>query len=128
MPWSALQVLVSNEFKLRAHMHLSAPLIPKDELTWLAQMQHYAIPTRLLDFTYSPFVALYFAIRNRQEDASRIDLRLWAMNARAVNNRFKEVAFNASCEERERKKIPQHTVSFHPHCLEFGSSASLVQP
>lgn len=56
MEWAALEALVLSEYIARARMHLSAPLIPSDEVTWLAQMQHYAIPTRLLDFTYSPFV------------------------------------------------------------------------
>jgi hypothetical protein len=98
MDWSALEELVLFEFKARARMHLSAPLIPTDEITWLAQMQHYAIPTRLLDFTYSPFVALYFAMRNShekllicQKESSRTHVRLWAVDASAVNTRFRRV-------------------------------------
>lgn len=107
LDWAALEGLVLAEFKARARMHLSAPLIPADEFTWLAQMQHYAIPTRLLDFTYSPFVALYFAIRNSQECPDRNGqngpgtayVRLWALNADEVNRRFKQVAFAATTEE-----------------------------
>lgn len=96
MDWAALETLVSSEYKARARMHLSAPLIPTDDVTWLAQMQHYAIPTRLLDFTYSPFVALYFAIRNGHIESDRTDARLWAVDASAVNNSFRYVARNAA--------------------------------
>lgn len=37
---------------------------PDKKLSWLSLMQHYGVPTRLLDFSTSPYVALYFAIEN----------------------------------------------------------------
>ncbi len=35
---------------------------PADAVEWLAVIQHQGSPTRLLDFTRTPFVASYFAL------------------------------------------------------------------
>lgn len=52
------------EFKRRAHFYLHPLPSPGDVLGWLALMQHYGAPTRLLDWTYSFFVAAFFALRD----------------------------------------------------------------
>ena len=43
---------------------------------WLEIAQHFGVPTRLLDFTENPLVALYFAC----SENSTTDARVWILN------------------------------------------------
>ncbi|AQQ08308.1 FRG domain protein [Sedimentisphaera cyanobacteriorum] len=65
--------LVRFEFKRQAHHYINHT--PKSELEWLALMQHYGCPTRLLDFTRSFWVGLFFALDESVQDAA-----LWVID------------------------------------------------
>jgi hypothetical protein len=65
------------QFQRRAHHYIPNPPDDSDVLEWFALMQHHGVPTRLLDWTFSPYVALYFAIENSPPDT---DCAVWAVD------------------------------------------------
>jgi hypothetical protein len=57
-----LERLLLREFRRHYHRYTADVPAEDDTLRWLALMRHHGAPVRLLDLSYSPYVALFFAL------------------------------------------------------------------
>src|SRR3982751_548545 len=79
--WPEQEARILRVFKRKAHQFLVQPPDPDDDFQWLALMQHHGAPTRLLDFTWSPYVAAFFALERTLNDGV-----VWAMNPANIDS------------------------------------------
>src|SRR6476469_8833915 len=73
--WPEQEERILRIFKRKAIHFLDDVPDREDDFEWLALMQDHGAPTRLLDFTWSPYVAAFFALHNTTKEGV-----IWACN------------------------------------------------
>jgi hypothetical protein len=81
-------------FRKYAHRHSPGPSV----WDWLSLAQHHGLPTRLLDWTYSPLVALHFATVT----APDVEAVLYEVDCAAVHARLPDPLHGALADEGAR--------------------------
>ncbi len=92
-----------DEFKRTAHLYTTDNSRVETRMEWLSLMQHHGAPTRLIDWTRSPYVAAFFAVNDLQ--VSDNYAAVWAVNISEIykiirKKHEKDIRFKALFEER----------------------------
>jgi len=103
---SALDIYEANALasfmRLAPTRHAACP--GPDELgRWLFLGQHYGLPTRLLDWSESPLIALYFAVADEATLSS--PGVLWALSPFSLNEARKGVPMLCSAQDPDARRI-----------------------
>lgn len=81
--FSQLEYNILSDFISEAKSY-KKDIMDNDIQAWLEVAQHYDVPTRLMDLTENPLVALYFACRSE----SNTEASVWVINEDAYMKKF----------------------------------------
>jgi hypothetical protein len=108
-------------FKRKAHLFVSDLPDESDSFEWLALMQHHGAPTRLIDFTWSPYVAAFFAL----ERATR-DVAVWSVFPPQLTGADKYRTIRVSQQDEANELGPWIPGNYEKHFLPGDKQFSLI--
>ena len=116
------------EFQRKVHHYLSNIPHIGDHAEWFSLMRHYGAPSRLLDWTYSPFIAAFFAVRGAtfRQNKKTVDCAVWALDSYKYTGLQQlkrlgeeEVVEHFHISELRQGFEPKYTKRAQAACLQF---------
>lgn len=113
------------QFKRRAHFYLNNELPkPGEFLEWFSLMRHYGSPSRMIDFTYSFYIALYFAVFEEGEN----DACIFGINNRWLKGNVEEFVGNTPKTPDLEKKYFQTPSVFYEYAIKDSAFGDMSKP
>lgn len=97
-----------DEFKRTAHLYSDNQRKIDSRVEWLSLMQHHGAPTRLIDWTKSPYVAAFFAVNDSQIGDHFASV--WAIN---MSELYKKIRVQYDKDIRFKPLFSQHYLKYN---------------
>lgn len=109
---------ITNDFYIKARQIMNNPPDKRNYAGWVAIMQHYGLPTRMLDWSRSPLIASFFACETYKH--SDTDAGVWILSPMKLNANqgFGECIYPNDAETTQEMLLPAFKHNHHNHELD----------